>query len=120
MRMSALAPSIVAFLGVSSAMAAETGDAKSTTEGNLSFNRDLAPLIFRHCAPCHHPGGTGPFSLLRYADARKHAKEMAEVTNKRIMPPWLPAPGSGEFMDSRRMSDGEVGLFQRWFDGGAL
>ena len=32
---------------------------------------------------------SAPFSLLNYADALKHAKQMAEVTQKRYMPPWL-------------------------------
>ena len=120
MRLSNLVASMVAAVGTATAIAAETGTAKSAGAGEITFSRDLAPVVFSHCAPCHRPGGVGPFSLLRYADARKRGKEMAEVTAQRIMPPWLPAPGHGELMDSRRMSDGEVQLFQGWLAGGAL
>src|SRR5207248_4194849 len=87
--------------------------------GDITFNRDLAPVIFSHCAPCHRPAGAGPFSLLRFAEARKHAREMAEVTAQRIMPPWLPATDQ-EWLDSRRMHDAEIGLFQLWLAGGTL
>src|SRR6266542_3609095 len=93
--------------------------AKTAAESEVSFNRDLAPVIFRHCAPCHRPGGTGPFSLLNYGEAAKRAKEMAEVTAQRLMPPWLPAPGQFEWVDSRRMRQAEVELFQRWLALGA-
>jgi len=102
------------------AMAAQTASAKAANAGEVTFNRDLAPILFSHCAPCHHAGGPGPFSLLTYAEARKHAKAMAEVTLDRIMPPWLPAPGHGQFMDSRGISDAELQLFQLWLGGGAL
>ena len=115
MRILTLVASIVAAV-----MAAETDSAKSANAGEITFNRDLAPVIFSHCAPCHRPGGVGPFSLLRYADARKRAKEMGEVTAQCIMPPWLPAAGHGELMDSRRMNDAEVQLFQLWLAGGVL
>jgi Tfp pilus assembly protein PilF/mono/diheme cytochrome c family protein len=119
MQMFILVASIVATLGAAAALAAEADNAKVANTGETSFNRELAPVIFGHCAPCHRPGGTGPFALLHYAEARKRAKEMAEVTAKRIMPPWLPAPGHGEFIDARRLSDAEVELFQRWLAGGA-
>ncbi len=102
------------------ALAATAVGAEADDAGQVTFNRDLAPVVFRHCAPCHRPGGTGPFSLLDYAGARKRAKEMAEVTAKRLMPPWLPAPGHGEFLDVRRLSDDEAQLFQRWLAGGVL
>ena len=105
---------------VVTAAAIAAGSADTKVVGEITFNRHLAPVIFKHCAPCHHPGGSGPFPLLRYGEAKKRAEEMAEVTAKRVMPPWLPEPGHGDFADSRRISEGEVQLFQRWLDGGAV
>jgi mono/diheme cytochrome c family protein len=118
--MFALLASSAAAAWSAAAMAAEGGSAKAADAGSITFNRDLAPVIFQHCAPCHRPGGAGPFSLLHYADARKHTKEIGEVTASRLMPPWLPAPGDMAFVDSRRMSEAEIDLFQRWIAGGAL
>ena len=37
-------------------------------EAPVTFNRQIAPILYNHCSSCHHPGGPGPFSLLSYAD----------------------------------------------------
>ena len=39
----------------------------------VTFNKHIAPLMFHYCSPCHRPGEAAPFSLLTYADVRKHA-----------------------------------------------
>ena len=59
----------------------------------VTFTRDIAPLVFSHCAPCHRPGASGPFPLLSYRDVARRAEQIALVTGSRFMPPWLPAPG---------------------------
>lgn len=86
----------------------------------ITFNRHVAPILFKNCSPCHRPSQAGPFNLLTYADAKKRAQEIAEVTAKRSMPPWLLEPGHGEFKDERRLSDNEIALIQTWIDGGAI
>ena len=65
-----------------------------------SFNKDVAPILFQNCSTCHRPNEVGPFSLLTYADAQKRAKQIAEITEKRIMPPWKPVAAHDEFMDA--------------------
>ena len=86
--------------------------------GTLTFNRDIAPIIFKHCAICHRPGQAGPFSLLDYDDVRKHAKQIAEVTQRRYMPPWLPEPGYGEFAGERRLGEEDIEVIQHWVSNG--
>ena len=85
----------------------------------VTFNRHVAPIVYRNCAPCHRPGEAGPFSLLSYADVRKRADQIARVTASRYMPPWPPAAGYGEFVGERRLRDDEIALLQRWFREGA-
>src|SRR6266545_2729494 len=63
---------------------------ESKTPGALTFNKDIAPIIFNNCASCHRPNAVAPFSLLSYQDVKKRAKQIAYVTEKRIMPPWKP------------------------------
>ena len=70
----------------------------SGAEAAPTFTRDVAPILFRHCAPCHHPGGAGPFSLLTFADARRRARQIAKVTSSRYMPPWPPERGHSRFV----------------------
>src|SRR6185503_18005038 len=82
--------------------------------GELTFNKSIAPIMFQHCARCHRPGQSGPFALLSYQDVKKHATDIADVTGRRYMPPWLPEHGYGDFMDERRLSVDEIGMIQQW------
>jgi tetratricopeptide (TPR) repeat protein/mono/diheme cytochrome c family protein len=82
----------------------------------VTFNRQIAPILYKQCSGCHHPGGSGPFSLLSYADARRWGTQIRTVTQKRYMPPWLPEPGFGNFADNRRLSDEDVRLIKAWVD----
>jgi Flp pilus assembly protein TadD/mono/diheme cytochrome c family protein len=82
------------------------------------WSRDVAPVLYKNCITCHHPGGAGPFSLLTYADAKRWAPQILHVTQSRFMPPWLPEPGYGDFADVRRLSDDDRALLKRWIDGG--
>ena len=48
----------------------------ASNRNHVTFNRDIAPILFKYCAVCHSPGESGPFSLLTYEDARRHARQM--------------------------------------------
>jgi hypothetical protein len=85
----------------------------------VTFSRDVAPILFTKCAPCHRPGEAGPFSLLDFADAHAHAKQMARVTRRRYMPPWKPVPGAVAYANDRSLSDEQIGVVQRWVAAGA-
>jgi tetratricopeptide (TPR) repeat protein len=80
----------------------------------LTFTKDIAPIIWARCTPCHRPGEIGPFSLITYEDIRRRATQIAAVTARRVMPPWKPLPGKGEFQNERRLSDRELDAIQRW------
>jgi Flp pilus assembly protein TadD len=86
----------------------------------LTFTRDIAPIVFTHCTPCHRPGQAAPFSLLTYGDVRAELDEIADHTRDRLMPPWLPEPGQGEFVGSRRLPDDTLATLQRWIAEGAV
>lgn len=86
----------------------------------VTFNRDIAPIIFHSCSTCHHPGEAGPFPLLTYSDVKKHARQIADVTQARTMPPWLPQPQELKFADELRLTDKQLDLIQRWVAQGAL
>ena len=80
----------------------------------VTFNQHVAPLVYHYCSPCHRPGEAAPFSLLSYDDAKRHAAQIAAVTKRRYMPPWLPEPGHGDFAEERRLSDAQIQLIQDW------
>lgn len=88
------------------------------TSKPVTWNHDIAPIVYRNCAVCHHPGGGGPFSLLNFRDALRWSRQMVNVTGSRYMPPWLPEPGYGEFAGTRRLSDDQIALIRRWVESG--
>src|SRR5580693_3692257 len=81
---------------------------------SVTFSKDIAPILFNYCAPCHRPGEAGPFPLLTYADARKHAAQIAIVTGKRYMPPWPPEPGYGDFAGAKRLTNAQIETLAQW------
>jgi len=86
----------------------------------VTFNKDVAPILFSQCATCHRPGGSAGSTLLTFDDARRRARQIAAVTASRTMPPWKPEPGFGEFAGNRRLTDRQIETFQRWVDGGLV
>ena len=85
----------------------------------LTFTRDIAPIVWARCALCHRPGEIGPFSLIAYDEVRRHAAQIAVVTARRIMPPWKPGAGTGDFQNERRLTDRELQSLQQWIADGA-
>ena len=82
----------------------------------VTFSKQVAPILFKHCASCHRPGEIGPFSLLNYKDAAKRANFLKDITAARRMPPWKPVHGFGEFQGERRLSAEEIKTIARWSD----
>jgi hypothetical protein len=86
----------------------------------ITFNKEIAPIIFKSCAPCHHPGEVAPFSLLTYEDTKKHAEQIQVVTASRYMPPWKGAAECGPFIGERRLQPGDVDLIAKWIEQGSV
>lgn len=80
----------------------------------VTFARDIAPIIFSRCVMCHRPGGDAPFGLTTFDDVRRRASQIAAVTKSRYMPPWKPVAEFGDFRDARRLNDLEVARIERW------
>jgi tetratricopeptide (TPR) repeat protein len=91
----------------------------ATPAPRVTFYRQIAPIVYANCTPCHRPGESGPFSLVTYEDVRRHAQQVAAVTKRRFMPPWLPEPGHGDFAEERRLTDAQIQLIQAWVAEGA-
>jgi len=85
----------------------------------LTFNKDIAPIVWARCATCHRPGEIGPFNLITYDDVKRRATQIGAVTARRLMPPWKPRPGAGSFQNERRLTDSELNAIQRWIAAGA-
>src|SRR5262245_43942164 len=97
--------------------AQDAGTQRGTPGASPTFSRDVAPIVFANCAPCHRPGESGPFDLLSYSDVRARGRIVAEVVRSRYMPPWKPSQGGdggGPFAGTRRLTDAQVATIVRW------
>jgi hypothetical protein len=91
----------------------------------ITFTKDIAPILQRSCQSCHRPGAAGPMSLLSYEDARPWAKAMKSRTSLRdkpnVMPPWFIERNIGiqQYKGDISLSDDEIETIARWADAGA-
>jgi len=103
---------------VAMALAAFASSCSRGAANQPTFTGAVAPILFKNCAPCHHAGGPGPFALISYEDARKHARQIVKVTGRRFMPPWPPDAGHGRFVGERHLTDGDIATLAAWVAAG--
>ena len=95
--------------------------AQAALTGEVTFTKDIAPLLQRSCQSCHRPGGIAPMSLLTYEEARPWARSIKRKTVVREMPPWFIERNIGiqKFKDDISLSDAEIAKIGSWADNGA-
>src|SRR5207249_117434 len=93
----------------------------TTAPAQVTFTKDVAPILQRSCQVCHRPGAIAPMSLLTYEDARPWARAIREKVVKREMPPWYIDKNIGitEFKDDPSLSDADIATISKWVDAGA-
>jgi hypothetical protein len=98
------------------------GDPAVAPISPVTFTKDIAPIIYRSCAPCHHTGEPTPFNLLTYAQVFRRARQIVEVTRAGYMPPWPPETGDGypALVGARHLNDGDLELIRRWVSQGTV
>lgn len=86
---------------------------------DVTFTRDIAPIVFKSCVSCHRGGGPAPFSLTTYDQVRRRATQIATVTRSRFMPPWKVEPGVGHFVGQDPLTEGQIASLESWARNGA-
>ena len=91
----------------------------------VTFSRDIAPILQRSCQKCHRPDALAPMSLIHYGEVRPWARAIKNRTGLRdkpgVMPPWFIEKDIGiqSFKDDPSLSDAEIRLIAKWVDNGA-
>ena len=116
--------SVVALVLLAGLALAASGSAFRTVSAQsrplVTFNKDVAPIVFANCVSCHRPGGSAPFSLMTFAEVRQRASLIAAVTDSHFMPPWQPDLEFGEFEGDRRLSHASIDIVRQWVADGSL
>ena len=94
-------------------------------EAEVTWSKDIAPILQRSCQQCHRPDGGAPMSLLTYEDTRPWARSMKQRTGLRdkqdAMPPWYIEKDIGiqDYKGDISLSDAQVEAIATWADNGA-
>jgi len=93
----------------------------SPVQAEVTFTKDVAPILQKNCQVCHRPNTFAPMSLLTYDDARPWAKSIKQKVVAREMPPWYIDRNVGirHFKNDVSLSDEEIATIVKWVDGGA-
>jgi len=92
---------------------------------DLTYSRDIAPILQRSCVNCHRPNGVAPMALTRYEEVRRHARQIVRRTAIRYrmgtMPPWYAEKDVGiqHYKNDPSLSDEEVAMIAEWAGAGA-
>lgn len=88
---------------------------------DVTFTRDVLPIMQRACQQCHRAGSVAPMSLLTYEEVRPWARAIRDKTAQREMPPWFIEGNVGvrRFKEDASLSDEEIATLGRWVDAGA-
>ena len=107
----------IAFAAVVIAALAST----STAQAQVTFTKDIAPILQDRCQTCHHAGTFAPMSLVTYEETRPYAKAIKAKVAAREMPPWFIDKNVGvqNFTNDVSLTDDEIATISKWVDDGA-
>ncbi|MBL7825733.1 MAG: T9SS type A sorting domain-containing protein, partial [Saprospiraceae bacterium] len=90
-----------------------------TTQAQINWSADIAPILYENCAKCHRDGGIGHFSLVGFGNAYTYRYDIQDATSSRRMPPWKPDPSYRRYAHENRLTDTEIQRISDWVDAGA-
>jgi hypothetical protein len=86
---------------------------------DVTYYKDVAPIVQNRCQECHRPGEVAPMSFMTFDQVRPWAKAMKTAVLTKKMPPWSADPHYGKFSNDRSLSQAEMDTLVAWVDGGA-
>ena len=92
---------------------------------DLTYYKDILPIMQDNCQSCHRPSGANisgliaPMSLMDYTETRPWARAIARKVESREMPPWFASEPKGVFENERGLTDDEISTIVDWVETGA-
>ncbi len=118
MAQAAAAVTAIGLVGLATTAGAQ--ETAAAGDHQVTFTRDVAPILQRSCQSCHRVGSIGPMSLVTYEETRPWARSVKQKVAQREMPPWYIEHNIGiqTFVDDPSLTDEEVAVIVQWVDGG--
>jgi hypothetical protein len=89
-------------------------------QDEITFHKDIEPILQRSCQNCHRTGGAGPMPLITYEQVAPFAGLIEYKTGLRdragAMPPWYMEKNIGiqDYKDDPSLSDEELAAISAW------
>jgi len=86
----------------------------------ITFHKDIEPILQRSCQNCHRDGGAGPMPLVTYDQVAPYAGLIEYKTGLRdragAMPPWYMEKNIGiqSYKDDPSLNDEEIAAISSW------
>ena len=87
---------------------------------DITFHKDIEPILQRSCQNCHREGGVGPMPLVTYDQVAPYAGLIEYKTGLRdragAMPPWYMEKDIGiqNYKNDPSLSDEEIAAISNW------
>ncbi|MEZ5936912.1 MAG: hypothetical protein R3C52_01680 [Hyphomonadaceae bacterium] len=85
----------------------------------ISYVKEIAPIIEDKCVACHQQGGVAPFQLDSYETVKGFAPMIRETIRTDRMPPYYADPHVGHFKDDQSLSGDQTKTLVHWIEAGA-
>ncbi|MFT3725531.1 MAG: redoxin domain-containing protein [Hyphomonadaceae bacterium] len=92
---------------------------KESAFANISYSKDVAPIIQDKCVACHQEGGIAPFAMDSYDIVKAMAPMMLESVMSERMPPYFADPHIGKFKNDAALTADQNKTLIHWLEAGA-
>jgi len=92
---------------------------RGKSHADISYVKDIAPIIQAKCTACHQPGGVGPMPLNTYDQVKGFSPMIREVLRTKRMPPFLADETVGAFQHDERLNSEQIKTLVHWVEAGA-
>jgi hypothetical protein len=102
-----------------------SGPAAANETAQVTFAKDIAPILQQKCQACHRPGGGAAMSLISYQEVRPWAKAIKQRTGlgsrPDVMPPWFidKTIGIQKYKADMSLNDDQIAKIAKWVDAGS-
>lgn len=86
---------------------------------NLSYYKDIKPIMTKNCVACHVKGGLAPFELTTYEQVQNRSRAIQYAVESRMMPPWSADKGHQDYRDDVSLSDESIATVSAWVKAGS-
>jgi len=99
--------------------------APADVSDEVTFTKNIAPILQRSCENCHRADGVAPMSLQTYEEVRPWARSIKQRTSigpkAGVMPPWYIEKNIGiqKYKNDPSLSADEIAMIAKWADNGA-